>query len=585
MKTRFIHDNFQLDVSNLELVWTEENTWFKDEFFLSSSFPFELDYGYIPYFERFRHKNLSLQSFYFEGKLEKNGKIEDAVLELESAGDNLQLTIRYGVEALPNWNKNISEIPLAVVLPLGGDMAFLANQMLGMTYPDVNYNFPAIHSKFYQDSPMYEHFQGTLNKRVGGFFVLNTETFEEVKNRNIVYPFPYHLYVLKSVIEEAGYVLKGDILTDPDLKDAILFSGKKIFDFEALPKPVEWNITEIDREYVDWPVSFYSSSMELNYKGNFRLTGVINSFALLMGIKLNGVVIYTYREGMPLDVDVTFDTPDNDNLLELELLQRFSGSGTVAALTLKTNHLYDIDGNQIPYLANFSNVQLADKLPDMTVGEFIKFHKNLKNYDFDLRNNNEIWMNLIKNEVTDSEVIDISEFESNSVIRKFEQAKSFSLQYEGEYDDYKFTKVFIDKNGFVIDDFENKEDTTSININGIPLPIEEQNGITTAVQLTDDGGKLMLVKYDGLNAGENWAKPMNLDCQTLFLNYWQQWLNFMVHATKFTWSIKAHPNSLMNVRRKSKLFSFNNLFFVFSLNRSLKKDVEEITIEAYSSKV
>ena len=59
----------------------------------------------------------------------------------------------------------------------------------------------------------------------------------------------------------------------------------------------------------------------------------------------------------------------------------------------------------------------------------------------------------------------------------------------------------------------------------------------------------------------------------------------MIHSIPFNWLIRSTPNNLMRIKRKSKLFCFNNLLFVHVLNRRRKKDIEEIEIEAYSSKV
>lgn len=585
MQTRFIHDNFELDVSDIELNWTEENTWFKDDFFLISSFPFELDYDQMPYLEKFRHHNLASPDVYFQGKLQKDGRIEDAILEIEEAGEKLRATIRYGVEALSNWEKKLSELELEVVLPNGGDMNDHANTIITQSYPDVNYNFPAVHSDFY-DTVLMEDFEGTINKRYAGQFIKNITVDDIPKNKNIVYPFPYHLYVLKAAIEDAGYTLKGDILTDPDLKDAVIVPGKQLTEFEDLPAPVDWTIDETDIISGGWPLANYYAELEVNFRGMFRLVGTIDERVQVCTIKLNGDTIYSYEMEMPRQVDVRFRRITNQNVLIFEGI-RVHGSDSVAAtLNLRTVYLMDEFGNPIPMLANFSNVQLAEKLPDMTVGDFIKFHKRLKNYDFDIRENNEIWMNLIQNEVEASEVVDISDLEPPRVIRKYEQAKSFVLQYEGEYEGYDFTKVFIDHSGFAINDFRQKDDTTEININGIPLPISERSGIVSATQISDDATKLMLAKYNGLVNNNNESREMtNLDCQNLYFNHWQRWINFMIHSVRFVWQVKEHPNLLMKIKRKSKLFSFNNLMFVYSLNRRRKKDVEEIDIEAYSTKI
>lgn len=140
---------------------------------MSSTFPFELDYSRVPYFLKFKHDNLAISDVYFQGKLEKDGRIEDAILEVEEAGDKIRMTIRYGTEALPNWTKKLSELELEVVLPDGGNMDVHANTIVNKTYPETNYNFPAIHSKYYESAPMFSAFEGVINKRVSGNFVTN----------------------------------------------------------------------------------------------------------------------------------------------------------------------------------------------------------------------------------------------------------------------------------------------------------------------------------------------------------------------------------------------------------------------------
>lgn len=593
MRTRFLHDEFELDISDLELSWTEENTWFKDDFFLSSTFPFEMDYGKIPFFLQYKHDNLANSEIWFQGKLEKDGRIEDAILEIEEAGEKLRLTIRYGTEALPNWTKKLSELDLQVVLPNGGSMRTHANTIVNKTWPEVNYNFPAVHSSYYENAPMFEAFEGVINKRVNGEFVSNIADGHGTKNKNIVYPFPYHLYVLKAAAEDAGYTLHGDILSDTDLIDLCIVPPSTLVNFEGIPDPVEWIVGQESRISYEYNFPYVTeewfNETELNHRGYFNLQGIINDEVVWAKIKLNGNTILNYTAGqMPLSFNIWFFTTETANELVFEA--KSVGNGItgpyVMSAVLTTLYLTDENGEMLPFLADFSAVQLAEKLPEMTIGDFFKFHKRLKNYDFTLKNGNEIWMNLVQNEINDSEIIDISEFEPPTKTRKYEQAKAFVLQYEGTYDDYPFTKILADKNSYLVNDFVKPDYATEININGLPLPIIEQNGITTAVQITDDKSKLLLVKYPGLLNGQNWTRTTpQLDALELYLNHWQNWMNFMIHSVRFLWTVKASANQLMKIKRKSKLFSFNNLMFVFTLNRRRSKDVEEVEIEAYSSKV
>lgn len=593
MKTELIHDKFVLDVTDFELVWVEENTWFKDEFFLISSFPFEIDYDRVDYLSQFMHDNLTNTETVLNIKVWKDGKLEDGIMEIEEAGDKLRLTVRYGIEALPNWTKKLSELDLEVVLPEGGYMPAFAETIIDKTWPDVNYNFPSIHTKYYEGQPMFDDFLGIINRRVDGHFTYNTIDGANTRNYNIVYPLPYHLYVLKSVVEDAGYTLHGDVLTDPDLIDAIIYSGKKIIEFEGIPKPFNWIVGQESRESVEvigWTyIETWLNETELNYRGSFNLQGNINDEVVFATIKLNGEIIFQYTSGQPLFFNFWFETSDPTNELTFSAISVGNGitGPFVIDATLTTLYLTDEYGEMLPFFANFSNVNLADKLPDMTVGDFFKFHKRLKNYDLDLRNGNEIWMNLVQNEVIDSETVDVTEFEPPVKTKKFEEKKSFLLRYEGDYDGYYFGQIYADKDGFQIDDFAKSDNTQEVSINGIPLPIETHDSIKTAVQVSDDASKLMLVKFSGVNGeGDNWTEPMSgLETLTLYINYWQRWMNFIIHAVKFRWTVKDHPNKLMAIQRKSKLFSFNNLLFVFTLNRRRKGEVEETEIEAYSTKV
>lgn len=592
MRTRFIHQDFELDVSHLELNWVEENTWFKDEFFLISSFPFEMPYDQVDYFQKFKHDNLATTDTILHGKLEKDGAIEDAILEIEEAGNGLLLTIRYGIEALPNWNKLISEIEMDVVLPEGGNMRTHANTIVTKTYPEVNYNFPAIHSDYYNDDPMFNGWGGTINKRVSGVFVHNIPDGHNTINRNIVYPLPYYLYVLKKVVEDAGFVLKGDILNDEDLKHKIIFSGKKIAEFEGIPAPANWIIgleSRTDVEFIGLGVykETWLDESQLNHRGHFHFHGYVHNYVLWATIKLNDEVIYSYTPGQSTMINFWVTTDQLENDLTFEGVSISIGSGdNPMDVTITTLYLTDENGEMVPFVADFSNVQLASKLPDMTVGDFFKFPKRLKNYDLDIRNGNELWMNLISKEIEESKEINLEEFEVLEKRRRFEPDKSFILQYEGEYEDYHFAKIYSDKNGFIIDDFKKKEDTQEITINGIPLPIIDKDGIRTAVQITEGDDKMMLVDYRGLKENDNWTNATpELDTLNLYQKEWKFWLHYMIHAVLFSWTIKSKPNLLIPIKRKSKLFAFNNLMFVHTLNRRRTKDVEEIEIQAYSSKV
>src|SRR5690606_34660027 len=109
-------------------------------------------------------------------------------------------------------------------------------------------------------------------------------------NRNIVYPFPYFLYVLESAIEDAGYTLHGDIKSDPDFINAVIVPGKKIANFEGIPEPVEIIIGENERiGLFNWKYE-----QEILLRGSFQFQGSISLNPLhAVIIKLNDEIIYS----------------------------------------------------------------------------------------------------------------------------------------------------------------------------------------------------------------------------------------------------------------------------------------------------
>lgn len=613
MRTRFTCDEFTVDISGLSISWTEENSWFQEDFFLVSSFPFDLPYDRVEFLKNLRSFN-SIPETVFQGMLEDMGRLEPAEFEIEEAGpEGMTVTIRYGLEALPNWEKKLSDIEMDVVNTDGIGMPGVAAAAIDKTYPEVNYNFPAVHSEYYYGMTDFEGWEGVLNKRVNGSFVANYyDPGTKIVNKNILYPFPYHLYVLRKVIEDAGYTLHGDVLNDQDLKDVMILSGKNIIEFEGLPRPFDFDLELGDRingEHPEFDPGYwigqqtrqFYAEQELNVRGRFKINGEIWKFMHTVIIKLNGDVVFSWNHDMPRTFYFDFTTDTDSNELSIwAVIYLPTAISPLVHTVVKTLELHDEYGESIPLVANFANPRLNEKLPDMTVGEFVKFHKRLKNYDFDLREGNEIWMNLIKNEVKEKSPVNIDEYNHRHVSRRFEQSKSFLLKYDVENEEYPFDQVYADKSGYFINDFEKAENTEEITIPGIPLPLDTITSpydpdtnpggspadITTAVQISDDATKMMLVRYDGLNDGENWAKPLDgLNPVTLYLDFWSQWLTFLVHAVYFIFSLRDLPGRLQKVTRKSKLFAYNNFMFVKSLNRQREGEIEEVEVEAASTKV
>ena len=161
---KFIHSNFEIDLSKLKISDVQENPWFTDKFFSKFTFPFEMDlseendinFGFISFYNANSHQTI------FKGKYVHRNIMEDAVLEIEEVSDKITLSLSYGFDEFPNFKKKLSELPLDKfeVTNIYNHAATIISQ----TWPAVNYNFPQLHiDKIDNTQAPWEAFEKIIN--------------------------------------------------------------------------------------------------------------------------------------------------------------------------------------------------------------------------------------------------------------------------------------------------------------------------------------------------------------------------------------------------------------------------------------
>lgn len=596
MRTLFICDEFTYDLTGKELHWTEENPWFTDEFILTSTFPFSIDFDEEPFFLIFEFFNADLPKTMYLGMYQSpNGKLTPAKFEIDGAEEKLTGVIRVGIELFPSWDKKLSELPMGTVNPPEGMLAH-AETVITKTFPEVNYNFPLIWCREqYADNPLFEAFLGYYNYFIPGHgFVENIESPSQnlFSNHNIVYPFPYWIHILKSGVESAGYTLHGDILTDPDFIKALMPIKKVVF--QERPETIEWIIGEAD--VVENYVVFknYHSELTLSPNVRYRIRGTSVNEITQIRIRYSGNVLFQ-QEGLPPGEGFDFYIEQGlGGLLELDATAFFPGIDDIIEGFVIPTIIYDEDGNVVPAIANFNNVDLAMNLPEISFGDLVKICKSWKNYDFDLRDGKEIWMNLIDREMTHDNAVDMRQWEVEFPKRKYDQEGSYLVKFSEENEEFPLVQTFVNKDGIQTTGFRTDNNTKEIIINAVPLPCTAPpllpgqtepfpQSIITARMIIDDPSKPALVLYDGLRDGRNKTiPPDNLMTPVVTGNFWFKYIMFMIRSVLYTWSVEGYVSDFLSIHRKSKLFAYNNYMIVKSLNRKQKRDMEEIEIEARS---
>ncbi len=614
MRDSFTCEKFQLDLSKVHTSYMEENPRFKDSFFTKYSLPFEF---YLD--EDLRLKIGNYSSLKASGLAKKyegwhcfEGKLKKGVLEiLEVEGDLVKAQLDSGFEEFPNFNKKLNELPFS---DISVDNIYThANEVIEKKFPQVVYNFPrVIYKKHESNEPGWERFNKFLNDRAAGKFIDNNEDgsdWEELpedertnddkyrKNRNIIHPMPYLLHVLELGFAAEGYVLKGDILSDNDLLQRVIFSNsanyfeeKQSESFSAMAKATE-GIDFLEEGFGFWR---WNATMEIP-KGDFILQGFIyisakyhptvfpyNRYSKVK-IKVNGTSIFNeeYPRDKVVEPFIQFSNSETEGVLEIEV-DRWVNDDDIQnnndIFSLRVDSLENVNdsGEKIPLFSNKNNFNIKDFVPDITFGELVKTIKNWKNYDIEINGNDIIMNRLNKNSVV--EMIDFNHYEVAVPIKKLTTKRSYNIVFP-EIGDKK-QSVFIDDNGPVING-TSKESTSEVKVNGYCMPVETYRGRTTVTPKTESDNILSLAYYDGLHNGDNYAQnPAGLMLPEI-LSTWEDWYKMRIDNNEITWSFYANKNQLRNVGIRSTLYAYGQRLWIKSINKTvISRDTYHVEIVA-----
>lgn len=594
MKILFICDEFTLDLTGKTLNWTEQNSWFSDEFILSSTFPFDIEFDEDDYFLQYKNYNDFNLKTKFDGVLQRvDGKLTPSYLQIEQAKTKLSGVIRDGIELFPSWDQSINTFDLGVIDV--ADMVSHAESVVTKTYPQVNYNFPMIECHaLYKDQPHFEeHFRGYYNFRTPeSGFLRNIESTEYnvAANNNIVYPMPYYLAILKAGVESAGYTLHGDVLNDEHFSKAIM-PIRKIEYFNQRPEAIEIVLGHADIvETNNWKDRLYSYEINLTAHTRYKITGELLVKSMAFRLFLNNTLIYSIgrkKSGHQFELIIE---PNEQTILRYEAIFRwpwFPGYQDVFEGLIVPQEIYNENGDLVSVVADFNKVNLSEQLPELSFGDFVKIFKSMKNYDFDLKHGKEIWMNIIDNELTHDDAIDLTQFEKQYPVRKYEEKGSFLLKYNNSSEEYPSVETFITLDetltGF---DLKSTDDTKEVTINCSVLPViftgifgEATGPHLTAKMIDDDSSKAALVLFSGLKDGWNYTSSVEeLQTPVLVERFLKKFIYFYIKHVRFVFDLDGHPSDFFMLNKKSKIFIYNNFHIIEELNRVVKSNREEIEL-------
>ena len=605
METKFYNENFTLDLTKQKMNLQENNARFNDKSFTKFTFPFDcyIEDQFVHYIgDYMSHENTGLKNV-LDGIFLHENKLSEAKLTILSIqGAKLTGQIDYGFEDIPNYDKKLSELPLAKFSV--DDIHIYAKNICEKKYPETNFNYPRMYTKKYSpEDEIWDAFDGYYNDLKTDGSEMRRNYIDEnldIYNVNIIHPCPHVLYILKTGFSDKGLTLKGDILTDADLAQRWVFSGIPYFSTKSQVN-YEFNFGSVDydeayegqgsNDYVR-----YQKSLTVLKAGAYKLTGTLNFYKgkkkfSIYRIMLNGSpIFYKFVDSNKSTIieTIVFDQLVNvsaDNS-ELEIyifhhnheetwtdpnLARLKFTST----TMVESEMIEEDSNVV---TNKNEVDLTRAVPDITFGEFVNRIKNWFNYELDVVGK-DIYMNKLNKDPSD--IKSFQQYEVNEPKRSLLNQRSFLIRFEDLDDDIKQNSMYYDVNGIKMNG-EPKTDTTTIDIDGYAMPVEEAkpNGYITAIVKKDSSTTLALVCYDGLFGVQNNAKnPAGCAFPELWEKNWYKFLRQRITGSKYEDSFLAYIDDISKYTVKTHIFWHNNVHQITNWGKDMvTEDVYKITI-------
>jgi len=597
---KLIHSDFELDLSNYKLTIIEENHWFSDQFYTKYSYPFvlKLEDAIADAFEVLLSYYSENPDTIFELLYVLGDTLEKATLIIdEIIGNEISIIVRYGFDEFPNFEKLLSELELESFDIAVGDIYSHAESIITQSWPDVNYNFPQVHTdKIDTSESMWQYFGEIINNRKDGAFLINEVVGEITYNRNLMQPMPYYLYLLKRGFELGGFTLHGDVLENTLLQKMTVYHENKYFNTNE-QQHYYLSVTHDDEISRNGRLAYYNKSVEILAPGKYHLDGTVMIQSLwktwcYVKIMYRDTIIFQYHvydgrhhSGEPYFkyVDKEFETLQDGlpHTLTIESKQYYMNP-SIADVYADSMILFDAVGGAIPNVENLNEIDLNRVVPGITFGEFVTIIKNWFNLDIDLRGT-EVWMNYIESQISYANAYDLQEFEVKHPPRRPQQNSSFLLKYaDVDSEEYTFDAMFYNRDGWTSDNYVTDDDTSEIEINALPLPLLERNDVQTAYAFETNDTKLYAVLYEGLNAA---SKNLSEDHSPLLIPnlspiYWDKWLRFRVTSTNFKWAFTTWIEKITGLKAKGKIFAYGNYHIVKSIEKTeVKEDLFTVEIE------
>ena len=570
--TIFITEDFRLDLSNLDITFSDENSFFEKDLIKQQSFPFNIpnERGFIPFFEFVSSHNSVDGNNVVTGFLFRNDRYYDAELMILNIDNSIKSIFYYSPDKLTIFDIPLKMLPWPV-LNIGNDIYQYAKDTIAKDYPDTLINFSEVyHPEIYKDNDWGSNLK-FLNKNTNGDFEksLKTSFGIEVKQMSEIRPFIYVKEIVKFIFSQIDYTVLGDFNTHASISKALQYHNNSIFytnkDYflnnNLTVTLSQSNISGYSPSTVTYNkyvriFALYSKgsySIELNVKGSFTVANEEFYIQVYFDNQLADAAIARNNDNSTFDKSINAEihvaAADVGKDLEIRVI---CSSNTKNSLEGD----YEITGTERPLYKDF--IDLKDLLPDKSVGEYISDLKESMSLTsvFD-EPTKTVKFNFFNSTQTSIEQIDLSKYMTKSIARKLNK----SLGYKISFDDGE--TLYMNKKGEFI--------PSAIGYTEFTMPLQPLKALFTEGQPAVCHQESNSILFFESNAT---AKPLINDGDNLYSRlgfihlFLRRWMYQLLNSEEYNQTLKLPIYVSSKLNSESIIWFYNNSFLVHNLQRT-----------------
>lgn len=575
--TIFITELFKLDLSELNIKFSEENSFFEKDLIKQQSFPFKVprERSFMPFFEFIGSHNSVESNKYIKGTLFRNDKYYEAELLVLGVSKQIEVVLYYSFQKLTIFDKNLNSLPWET-LEVGDSIHSFADQTVIKDYPDTVINFPKINTPNLYKDYEFGQYIGFINHNVDGGF---SESLPNPYNlpftfykMNEMRPFIYLKEVVKFIFNQIGYTVTGDFITNTSIRKCLLYHENSIFytnkDYSRAENLsltlTQSNVSGYNPSYLTY--NEYTKNIVMSsygsYKAKLNIEGEIpayNGGSVYIKCYFNGNLLSLAIANSSIDntvvsfnrnLEFSFDVPKSlvGSSLEIKVY-------CIASVKNSIDGEYEINGTLRPLYKDF--ISLKDLLPDITVGEFINSVKESFNMTsiFDQATQT-VQFNFFNSFVDNQSALDLSKYIIDSVPRKLNKSIGYKIPFsDGEILNLNRDGAFVaSESGF-----------TEKRIPLEPLPVVY---IDAQANVKHQEGLSMLFFESNVN-----ANPLVIDGDIAYSRigfihtFLRNWLFQNLNSEEYNMTIQLPLFLASKLNSESKIWFYNNYFLVHNLKR------------------